>query len=262
MTLADRDVDVLCDIAREAGNAILALYGTDCATATKHDASPLTQADTDADAIIGARLRDAFPGVPIVSEESNTAALAGADVFFLVDPLDGTKEFLSRTDEFTVNIALVAHGRPSAGVVFAPALGELFAAGSHGAAQKRTGDGRMDLRVSPFDRARPLRVIGSRSHASPAMQEWLNTLDVPYTFVAAGSSLKFCRVAEGLADVYPRFGLTSQWDTAAAHAILERAGGSVVDPSGAPLSYGCDRPMLNPFFTAIGDPCISSLIRK
>jgi 3'(2'), 5'-bisphosphate nucleotidase len=262
MTLGERDVAVLCDIAREAGRAILALYGTDCTTATKHDASPLTQADTDADAIICGRLSAAFPGVPIVSEESAAAAVAGADVFFLVDPLDGTKEFLNRTDEFTVNIAVIAQGRPSAGVVFAPALGELFAASQHAPARKYDDGGVVDLAVAPFDAARPVRVIGSRSHTSPAMQAWLDTLGVPYTFVAAGSSLKFCRIAEGRADVYPRFGHTSQWDTAAAQAVLERAGGAVSDLSGAPLCYGCDRPMLNPFFAAFGDPCLGALIRK
>jgi 3'(2'), 5'-bisphosphate nucleotidase len=262
MTLAERDVETLCEIAREAGRAILSLYGTDCSTATKHDASPLTQADTDADAIICARLRAAFPGVPIVSEESSAAEIADADVFFLVDPLDGTREFLNRTDEFTVNIGVIAQGRPIAGVVLAPALGELFAAGSQGRARKYTGSASVDLTVSPFEASRPLRIIGSRSHASPAMQEWLDALGVPYTFVAAGSSLKFCRVAEGHADVYPRLGHTNQWDTAAAHASLERAGGAVADVSGAPLSYGCDRPMLNPFFTAIGDPRIADLIRK
>jgi 3'(2'), 5'-bisphosphate nucleotidase len=262
MTVDERDLGALCEIAREAGRAILRLYGTDCATAAKHDASPLTQADTDADAIICERLSTAFPGVPIVSEESAAAAGAGADVFFLVDPLDGTKEFLNRTDEFTVNIAVVSQGRPSAGVVFAPALDELFAAPTNGAARKYAADRPIDLRIAPFDRSRPLRVIGSRSHASPAMQEWLDTLGIPYTFVAAGSSLKFCRIAEGRADVYPRFGHTSQWDTAAAQAVLERAGGAVSDLSGSPLCYGCDRPMLNPFFAAIGDPCLGALIRK
>lgn len=262
MTLVDRDVDLLCDIAREAGRAILALYGTDCSTATKHDTSPLTQADTDADAIICARLTAAFPGVPIVSEESTAARTTSADVFFLVDPLDGTKEFLNRTDEFTVNIAFVGQGRPLAGVVFAPALDELFAAAGAGPARKYVNGAAVGLHVAPFDRARPLRVIGSRSHAGAEMQAWLGTLDVPYTFVAAGSSLKFCRIAEGHADVYPRFGPTSQWDTAAAQAVLERAGGAVSDLSGAPLCYGCDRPMLNPFFAAVGDPCLAALIRK
>ena len=266
MSLNDRDVDLLCDIARDAGRAILALYGTALRPTAKQDDSPLTQADTDADAIIHARLGAAFPGVPIVSEESTAAEVMsdvkGGDVFFLVDPLDGTKEFLNRTDEFTVNIAMISHGRPSAGVVYAPALDELFSAGTEGPARKYADGGSIELRIATFDRARPLRVMGSRSHAGPAMQAWLDTLDVPYTFVAAGSSLKFCRVAEGRADVYPRFGHTSQWDTAAAQAVLERAGGTVVDLSGAPLCYGCDRPILNPFFLATGDPCLAALIER
>ncbi|HET7694769.1 MAG TPA: 3'(2'),5'-bisphosphate nucleotidase CysQ [Vicinamibacterales bacterium] len=262
MTFGDRDVALLSEIAREAGRAILALYGTDCFSAAKADASPLTRADTDADAIICERLAAAFPGVPIVSEESAPAADGGAGVFFLVDPLDGTREFLNRTDEFTVNIALVHHGRPAAGVVFAPALDELFAASSTGAARRYANGAACELAIAAFDRTRPLRVIGSRSHAGAAMQEWLGTLDVPYTFVAAGSSLKFCRIAEGRADIYPRFGHTSQWDTAAAQAVLERAGGTVTDLSGAPLRYGCDKPMLNPFFTAIGDPAVAALIGK
>jgi 3'(2'), 5'-bisphosphate nucleotidase len=200
--------------------------------------------------------------VPIVSEESAPSHAGAADLFFLVDPLDGTKEFLNHTDEFTVNIAAVHHGRPLAGVVFAPALGELFAAGPDGPARKYTEDRSGDLRVAPFDRTRPLRVIGSRSHTSPAVQQWLDTLAMPYTFVAAGSSLKFCRVAEGHADVYPRFGHTSQWDTAAGQAVLERAGGAVADLSGGPLCYGCDRPMLNPFFAAVGDPRLTALVRS
>ena len=262
MTAGERDVDVLCQIAREAGRAIMALYGTDCATAMKHDASPLTQADTEADAIIRERLTNAFPGVPIVSEESAVAADPAADVFFLVDPLDGTKEFLNRTDEFTVNIAVIREGRPAGGVVYAPALDELFAASADGPARRHADGMGSELRVAAFDRSRPLRVIGSRSHAGPAMQTWLETLDVPYTFVAAGSSLKFCRVAEGRADVYPRFGHTNQWDTAAAQAVLERAGGSVVDLSGSALCYGCDRPMLNPFFAAYGDACLGALVCK
>jgi 3'(2'),5'-bisphosphate nucleotidase len=261
MTFGPRDADVLCAIAREAGSAILALYGTDCSTATKHDASPLTQADTDADAIIAERLTAAFPGVPIVSEEC-ASTISSADVFFLVDPLDGTKEFLNRTDEFTVNIAVIADGRAVAGVVLAPALDELFVAAPGGAPRKSARGQWSDLHVAAFDRARPLRVIGSRSHAGAEMQAWLDTLDVPYTFVAAGSSLKFCRIAEGRADVYPRFGHTSQWDTAAAQAVLERAGGAVSDLSGAPLCYGCDRPMRNPFFAAVGDPCVAAFVRK
>ena len=167
-----------------------------------------------------------------------------------------------RTDEFTVNIALVCGSRPAAGIVYAPALDELYTACAGRPPRKHTGARCCDLQVSPFEPGRPLRVIGSRSHAGAALQAWLDTLDVPYTFVAAGSSLKFCRIAEGRADVYPRFGPTSQWDTAAAQAVLESAGGTVTDFSGTPLCYGRNRPILNPFFAAIGDPCLGALVRK
>lgn len=257
-----RDVEVLGDIARAAGAAIMALYRTDVAASAKHDASPLTQADLDADRILRDRLTAAFPGVPIVSEESAAHDTPAEGCYFLLDPLDGTREFLNRTDEFTVNIALVSDRRPAAGVVYAPALDEMFVAGPGLAPRKHAAGCCVDLQTARFKAPQPLRVIGSRSHAGPAMEAWLATLDIPYTFVAAGSSLKFCRIAEGRADIYPRFGHTSQWDTAAAQAVLESAGGIVADLSGAPLCYGPHRPIVNPFFAAIGDPCLGALIRK
>ena len=257
-----RDVGELCEIARAAGAAIMGLYRTDVAASAKHDASPLTQADLDADAILRERLTAAFPGVPIVSEESAAHDAPADGCFFLVDPLDGTREFLNRTDEFTVNVALVSSRQPIAGIVYAPALDELFAAGAGLPPRKHAGGCCVDLRVARVAPAQPLRVIGSRSHAGDAMQAWLATLTVPYTFVAAGSSLKFCRIAEGRADIYPRFGHTSQWDTAAAQAILEHAGGRVADLSGVPLCYGPHRPILNPFFAAVGDPGLAALIMK
>jgi len=260
MKLGGRDVEVLSEIARAAGAAIMALYRTDVAAQAKPDASPLTQADLDADRIVCERLAAQFPGVPVVSEESAAGEAPAGGSFFLVDPLDGTKEFLNRTDEFTVNIALVSDRRPIAGVVYAPALDELFVAAAGLTPRRHAAGCSVDLQVAPFEPSRPLRVMGSRSHGGPAMQAWLDTLSLPYTFVAAGSSLKFCRIAEGRADIYPRFGPTSQWDTAAAQAVLEQAGGSVTDLSGVPLSYGTDRPILNPFFTALGDPRVASLI--
>jgi len=262
------DAKLLADVvtlARQAGDAILGVYGQQFEVTNKADHSPLTLADTKSHDIIVQGLQALTPQLPVLSEEASDIPYSERSQwqrYWLVDPLDGTKEFLNRTDEFTVNIAVVSQGRPSAGVVFAPALDELFAAPTAGAARKYAADGPVDLRIAQYDRTRPLRVIGSRSHASPAMQEWLDTLGIPYTFVAAGSSLKFCRIAEGRADVYPRFGHTSQWDTAAAQAVLERAGGSVSDFSGTPLCYGCDRPILNPFFAAIGDPCLARFIRK
>jgi 3'(2'), 5'-bisphosphate nucleotidase len=246
------DLQTLCAIAEAAGHEIMEVYASDFASWTKPDASPLTEADLRADAVIRKGLEQAFPGVFILSEESSSAGTP-SDTFFLVDPLDGTKEFLKRNDEFTVNIALVHESRPVAGVVLAPALGELYFAAQGVGAWKRALQGPVPLQVAPAEPGRPLRVIGSRTHGGEALAEWLGRLDCEHGFVAAGSSLKFCRIAEGQADVYPRHGPTSQWDTAAGQAVLETAGGAVLDPQGQPLRYGVERPVLNPNFIAIGD---------
>jgi 3'(2'),5'-bisphosphate nucleotidase len=187
----------------------------------------------------------------IVSEESSSAQGGVHDRFFLVDPLDGTKEFLKRNDEFTVNIALIEQGRPVAGVVLAPALGELYFAAQGLGAWKRQGGSVTALRTQSMQGR--LRVIGSRTHGGEALAHWLEQLQGEHSFVAAGSSLKFCRIAEGAADIYPRLGPTSQWDTAAAQAVLEQAGGAVLDAQGADLRYGLDRPVLNPYFIALAD---------
>src|SRR4051812_8501025 len=232
----------------------MAVYATDFESWSKDDASPLTQADLRSDAVIREGLERTFPGMFILSEESTSQAAGPQGTFFLVDPLDGTKEFLKRNDEFTVNIALIQGGVPVAGVVFAPALGQLYAGGAGIGAFRRDADGEVQLRTRAAAPGQPLRVIGSRSHGGDALAAWLQRLPVPHTFVAAGSSLKFCRIAEGVADVYPRHGPTSQWDTAAAQAVLESAGGAVHDPSGAPLRYGLEKPVLNPFFIALADP--------
>jgi 3'(2'),5'-bisphosphate nucleotidase len=247
------ELQTLCAIAEAAGREVMAVYGGEIATWHKDDASPLTEADLRADAVIRQGLEAAFPGVFVLSEESSSAAGGAAERFFLVDPLDGTKEFLKRNGEFTVNIALVDGGRVVAGVVLAPALGELFWAGDGLGAWKRDAAGSRALRVVPYDGSRPLRVIGSRSHGGEALAAWLAKLPQAHDFVAAGSSLKFCRIAEGEADIYPRFGPTSQWDTAAAQGVLEAAGGAVTDLAGVPLRYGLDRPLLNPEFCAVGD---------
>lgn len=251
--LTARDLETLCAIAEAAGREIMAVYAGDFASWSKADASPLTEADLRADKVIREGLERAFPGVFILSEESSSAGAARPDTFFLVDPLDGTKEFLKRNDEFTVNIAVVQGGRPVAGVVLAPALGELYFAGEGVGAWKRTSTGTVALKVAGHDAARPLRVMGSRSHGGAELAQWLARLSCEHSFVAAGSSLKFCRIAEGQADIYPRHGPTSQWDTAAAQAVLEQAGGAVLDPQGRPLRYGLERPMLNPFFIAVAD---------
>lgn len=254
MTLSELQLGTLCRIAEAAGREILAVYEQGGEVWEKADASPLTEADLRADRVIRAGLEQHFPGTFILSEESRSSGNSGDAPFFLVDPLDGTKEFIKRNGEFTVNIAWIADGQPAAGVVFAPALDELFYAGVGLGAWKRDKSGLHPIVVSSRAEEQPLRVIGSRSHGGEKLSEWLSSLSSSYSFVAAGSSLKFCRIAEGGADIYPRFGPTSQWDTAAAQCVLEIAGGSVSDLDGEPLRYGLDRPLLNPEFIAAASP--------
>lgn len=255
MNVTQQALDQLCMIAEMAGTEIMAVYQDGGAVWTKTDSSPLTEADLRADRVICDALEQYFPGVAILSEESASGMTRRSDTFFLVDPLDGTKEFIKRNDEFTVNIALITHGRPVAGVVYAPALERMYFAAEGLGAMKRdaVGTNPLNLRVQSDRLGSELRIVGSRSHASKELEAWLQGLNEPYTFLAAGSSLKFCLVAEGLADIYPRFGPTSQWDTAAGQAILEMAGGEVRRLDGGLVEYGLDRPLLNPAFVAYGD---------
>ena len=252
--LTIEQLHILCAIAEAAGQQVMAVYAQDFASWQKDDASPLTEADVRADQTIRAGLQARFPGMFVWSEESVSAGARTAETFFLVDPLDGTKEFVQRSGEFTVNIALIHQGQPVAGVVLAPARGELFYAAQGLGAWQRQAGGDVALQVAPVQVGQPLRVLGSRSHGGEALAAWLAQLPLAHDFVAAGSSLKFCRIAEGLADVYPRFGPTSQWDTAAAQCVLEQAGGRVTDFAGQRLHYGLQRPVLNPEFLAVGDP--------
>ena len=231
----------------------MAVYAADFASWSKQDSSPLTNADLRSDAVIRQGLNQAFPGVFILSEESISSQPSDQDTFFLVDPLDGTKEFIERNGEFTVNIALIHRGEPVAGVVLAPALGELFFAARALGAWMKSAGGAVPIHVAGHAPGQPLRVIGSRRHGGKALAAWLAGLQCEYHFVAAGSSLKFCRLAQGQADIYPRIGPTSQWDTAAGQAVLEEAGGAVLDPEGRPLAYGLLRPVLNPNFVALAD---------
>jgi len=256
MRIDKKQLQTLCGIAEAAGREIMAVYATDFPAWSKADDSPLTEADLRADRVIRRGLEAAFPGVYVLSEESASAGSAPG-TFFLVDPLDGTKEFLKRNDEFTVNIALVQGGEPVAGVVQAPALGELFFAARGLGAWKRARDRTVPIKTSASVPGRPLRVMGSRSHGGEALSQWLARLQCDHCFVAAGSSLKFCRIAEGEADIYPRLGPTSQWDTAAAQAVLQEAGGAVLDAQGRPLRYGADRPMLNGHFIALADAALT-----
>ena len=232
-------------LAIEAGRAILDVYARDdMDVRAKGDASPVTEADEAADALISAGLRAAFPDLPLVTEEQATTHDLTVSTFLIVDPLDGTKEFVQRRGDFTVNIALVEDGVPTLGVVYAPAKGRLFLTAAEGGATEETGGFDPDapgpmrpVRVSEPDNA-GLRVVASKSHRSPELEAYIARYDVADS-VAAGSSLKFCLVAAGEADFYPRLGPTMEWDTAAGDAVLRAAGGTVVDrETMAPLRYG------------------------
>ena len=248
----------ICGIAEAAGREIMAVYATDFETWDKKDASPITQADLRADAVIREGLETSFPDVFIWSEESSSKSASVPQTFFLVDPLDGTREFLKRNGEFTVNIALIHQGEAVAGVVYAPVPGEMFYAARSLGAWKRGPDGaEAPLKTSGIAPTQALRVIASRSHADDMQTTWLAKLSQDQSFHAAGSSLKFCRLAEGEADLYPRFSPTSQWDTAAGQAVLQQAGGAVLGADRQPLRYGLELPVTNPFFVALGDPTLA-----
>lgn len=250
----------LCALALKAGDAIMKVYGEDFAVETKDDASPVTDADNLAEAIIIEGLKRIAPDIPILAEESASVGDIPADLgkrFFLVDPLDGTREFVNRTGEFTVNIALIEHDRPTHGVVYAPAIKTLYAGGPDGAVKAAVDpSGVLHQQTSINARQAPdagLVAVASRSHRTPETDAYLETLTIS-DFTAAGSSLKFCLVAEGAADVYPRFGRTMEWDTGAGQAVLEAAGGRVVThPEDTPLAYGKRaRDFDNPYFIARG----------
>lgn len=260
MKIQSKDLQRLCAIVRAAGREVMAVYESAFESWLKDDATPLTEADLRADAVIREGLAASFPNIFILSEESAHSRATFHETFFLVDPLDGTKEFLKRNGEFTVNVALIHRGVAIAGVVFAPALDAMYFAAVGEGAWRQNRDSPRRLQVGPSAPDGVLRVIGSRSHGGDALAAWLGRLPHAHTFVPSGSSLKFCRIAEGAADIYPRFGLTSQWDTAAAQCVLEGAGGAVLDlATGMPLVYGLERPILNPAFVAMRDRRLWSL---
>ena len=242
-------------LAQRAGEAILSVYSEQFEVTHKSDQSPLTVADLRAHDIIVQGLNALTPDVPVLSEEA-------ADIpfdqrrrwprYWLVDPLDGTKEFVSRNGEFTVNIALIDNHAPLLGVVQVPVTNTTYT-GAVGAGAFKQIDGypRHQLHVQT-PAASPLRIVGSRSHRGDTLDRHLPKL-APYELIAVGSSLKFCLVAEGSADFYPRFGPTSEWDTAAAQAVVEAAGGAVVTTDGKPLRYNTKAELLNPHFLVYGD---------
>ncbi len=244
-------VDVIRALALQAGDKIMEIYARDDFNVrTKADDSPVTEADEAADALIFAGLRAAFPDIAIVTEEQSDSHNLRADTFFIVDPLDGTKEFVHRRGDFTVNIALVENGTPTLGVVFAPDKKRLFYTDASGQTVEESVDGSLKpLHVSTPDNA-ALVVVASKSHRDAATDAYISKYKVADS-AAAGSSLKFCLVAAGEADLYPRLGRTMEWDTAAGHAVLLGAGGQVVRfDTHAPLTYG--KPIYeNPFFIAL-----------
>lgn len=227
----------------------------------KADDSPLTKADLASHQLITAELTKQWPEIPVLSEESAEIPWETRQKwqqYWLVDPLDGTKEFINRNGEFTVNIALIQHHKPVLGIVHVPVTDiSYFGAKDFGSWRQQDSETATAIEVRQPS-AEPAVIVGSRSHANPELASQLNQLG-PHELVSMGSSLKFCRVAEGLADFYPRMGPTCEWDTAAAQAVVEAAGGQVVKIDGSALAYNTKETFLNPFFFVFGDPSIEWL---
>lgn len=250
----DINLDSLKQIAVDAGKAILTIYDTDFSVMEKEDKSPLTEADLAAHKVIVAGLSELTPDIPVLSEESSSIPFETRqswNTYWLVDPLDGTKEFVKRNGEFTVNIALIENGTPTLGVIYVPVKDTLyFASPENGAFKQQGNDDAVSIKANS-ELLSPVQVAGSRSHAGDSLKLFLEKLG-EHEMVSMGSSLKFCLVAEGIADVYPRLGLTSEWDTGAAQAIVTAAGGQVTTLDMQPLMYNTKDSLLNPFFMVIG----------
>ncbi|MXN67237.1 3'(2'),5'-bisphosphate nucleotidase CysQ [Stappia sp. GBMRC 2046] len=258
-------------IAWAAGAITLEYFQVDTAVESKADDSPVTQADRAVEEFILAELEKACPGIPVVAEEAVSAGSvpASADRFFLVDPLDGTKEFIAGRSDYTVNIALIEKNQPVCGVVHAPARGTSYAGGRECGAYlcrgEEFGDSASRIAVRHADPA-GIVAVASRSHNSPETDAFLAKFEIAER-VSVGSSLKFCLLAAGEADLYPRFGRTMEWDTAAGHAVLLAAGGGVMTDAGVPLAYDkrdqtSDSDFANPHFIAFADPEIGSKVEK
>jgi 3'(2'), 5'-bisphosphate nucleotidase len=251
------NIQDVIDIARNAGKKIMEVYADDdFGTRLKSDDSPLTEADLAAHHVIVDGLQALDPAIPVLSEESSDIAWNERqqwERYWLVDPLDGTKEFIKRNGEFTVNIALVENNEAVLGVVYAPVLDVTYY-GDESGAYKVTEDGETrEIRVVAHQEGETWKVVGSRSHAGDSLVAFLEELG-DHEMVSMGSSLKLCLVAEGAAHIYPRLGLTSEWDTAAAHAVVNAAGGEVViAETGEPLQYNTKESLLNPFFIVQAD---------
>lgn len=245
-------LDKLLEIADTAGEKVMAIYQTDFEVETKEDNSPITAADIASHHVIVDGLKALTPDIPILSEESANAPWEERrnwGRFWLVDPIDGTKDFTNRTGEFTVNIALIENGEPVMGVVTAPALNEAYWGIKGQGAWKREADG-STRKLQVVNPPEAIRTVASKNHLNQETRDFIDQLG-NHELVQAGSSLKFCRIAEGQADIYPRLGPTCEWDTGAAHAVLVAAGGKVTQLDGTPLAYGKED-VLNPYFVASG----------
>ena len=245
-------------LARRAGAAILEIYAGSFAVEHKADASPLTAADMAAHRIIVAGLEELTPDIPVLSEESKHIdwhTRRAWDRYWLVDPLDGTREFVKRNGEFTVNIALIERHAPVLGAVLIPVTGELYYGIAGEGAFLESTPGGLPRPVATRAAARVPVVAGSRSHGNERQAAMLANLGA-HTLMSVGSSIKFCMVARGDADLYLRLGPTSEWDTAAAQCVLEQAGGAVLDLAGEPLRYNAKESLLNPEFLALGDTSV------
>lgn len=258
----DRQLDALTNIAIEAGAEILSVYNQagPASVTTKADDSPLTDADRRAHDLIQKRLNSLTPDWPVLSEESDQIAYETRrrwDRYWLVDPLDGTKEFLKRNGEFTVNIALIEHGCAIAGVVHVPVTGVSYIGKLGLGAWKLEGKQCSAIRTSSLEPGKtPVRIVASRSHRGELLDRLIGVIESEFgsaEVVSMGSSLKMCLLAEGKADIYPRLAPTCEWDTAAAHAVLAAAGGDIVDTKFEPLRYNQKSELLNPHFLALAD---------
>lgn len=241
-------------VAKEAAKLIMGYYAQSIEVQHKEDKSPVTEADIAANEFIKQRLSKISPELPVVSEENSeedNLNAASGDIFWMVDPLDGTKSYIKQTGEFTVNIALIKNCRPHGGVVYIPAKDVGYFTAEDGNAYKQIGNNlpeEIKVRPKPDNK---IVVVASKSHMNLPTEEYIASLGKNITLISASSSLKFCMIAEGLADIYPRFGNTMEWDTAAGHAVLLAAGGHVECPDGSPLLYRKNG-FLNPFFIARG----------
>ncbi len=258
MTGPGPSIERLMAVSRQAGEAILRIYDTDFGVREKADHSPVTEADMAAHRLIVGELERYTPDVPVLSEESTDIPFETRRKwrrYWLVDPLDGTREFVKRNGEFSINIALIEDHRPVLGLIHVPVSGlTYFGEPGKGAFRQEPGAPPRPIQVRPRHRE-PVLVAGSRAHTSDRLQRFLHNLGA-YRIIRMGSSLKSCLVAEGKADIYPRLGPTSEWDTAAAQAIVEAAGGRITGTDMRPLRYNTKASLLNPHFFVFGDTSV------